>query len=256
MTTAARTQLVDTPAALEFMREISDRVHTEELAEISSSLRVKSQRLAVLVGTGPVDLDEEMWREVLRRCFPSRRRADQILDRVGAERLGAASEALFDEEKPLAVRLARFDGALEGFPSAQADLAFDLLHFAAPDRYWLWTRWIWDPVVGTGALPLLVGDDVDLGAALSCVEQGGERATAYETVGEASAMVASTARALGLFPEGPFDLDVFLACVYGVYMYTVLRMRMTQEFNRIVPELPQLVRRLLGVNGLEVATCR
>ena len=46
--------------------------------------------------------------------------------------------------------------------------------------------------------------------------------------------------------------DVFLACVYAVYMYTVLRLRMTQEFNRIVPELPDLVRRLLGVYRPEV----
>ena len=43
-----------------------------------------------------------------------------------------------------------------------------------------------------------------------------------------------------------------LACVYAVYMYTVLRLRMTQEFNRIVPELPDLVRRLLGVYRPEV----
>jgi hypothetical protein len=37
-----------------------------------------------------------------------------------------------------------------------------------------------------------------------------------------------------------------------IYMYMVLRLRMTQEFNRIVPELPDLVRRLLGVWRLEV----
>ena len=30
------------------------------------------------------------------------------------------------------------------------------------------------------------------------------------------------------------------------------RLRMTQEFNKVVPELPDLVRRLLGVHRLEV----
>jgi len=34
-------------------------------------------------------------------------------------------------------------------------------------------------------------------------------------------------------------------------MYTILQMRMTREFNRVVPPLPQLVRRLLGVYHLE-----
>jgi hypothetical protein len=52
--------------------------------------------------------------------------------------------------------------------------------------------------------------------------------------------------------KGLFGIDVFLACVYAVYMYTVLRLRMTQEFNKVVPELPELVRRLLGVYRMEV----
>jgi hypothetical protein len=39
--------------------------------------------------------------------------------------------------------------------------------------------------------------------------------------------------------------------IYGVYMYTVTRLRMTQEFNRVIPPLPDLVRRLLGVYRLD-----
>jgi hypothetical protein len=255
VSTSGRNQVVDTPAALEFMREIAERVNPEDLAAISTALSDKSRRLAVLAGGGARHLDEAAWREVLRSCFPSRRRAGDILERVGKDRLGAAADALFEDGEPLATRLSCFNQMLCDFRSAQADLAFELLHFAAPDRYWLWARWIWDPAAGTGALPLLVGDEVDLGAGLLGAVPGCERVAAYETVGEASAMVAGTVRALGLSREGPFDLDVFLACVYGVYMYTVLRMRMTQEFNRIVPELPQLVSRLLGVHHREVTTC-
>ncbi len=45
---------------------------------------------------------------------------------------------------------------------------------------------------------------------------------------------------------------VYLACVYGVYMYTTLRIRMTQEFNKVVPQLPELIRRLLGTYRIEV----
>ena len=45
-----------------------------------------------------------------------------------------------------------------------------------------------------------------------------------------------------------FGTDVFLSCVYVVYAYTVLRMRMTNEFNRVMPELPEFCRRLLGVH--------
>ncbi|MFZ8940730.1 MAG: hypothetical protein ACO2ZK_01810, partial [Gemmobacter sp.] len=38
--------------------------------------------------------------------------------------------------------------------------------------------------------------------------------------------------------RGLFGTDVFLASVYAVYMYTVFRVKLSQEFNRILPELP------------------
>ena len=80
------------------------------------------------------------------------------------------------------------------------------------------------------------------------------RPESYLRVGEAVAFVNETGKAVGFTDMGAglFGADVFLACVYAVYMYTVLRLRMTQEFNRIVPELPDLVRRLLGVYRPEV----
>jgi hypothetical protein len=40
--------------------------------------------------------------------------------------------------------------------------------------------------------------------------------------------------------------------VYAVYMYTTLRLRMTQEFNKVIPQLPELTRRLLGVWKMEL----
>ncbi len=62
-----------------------------------------------------------------------------------------------------------------------------------------------------------------------------------------------TGTAAGFTAAGPglFGVDVLLAAVYGVYMYTVLQMRLTREFNQVVPQLPHLVRRLLGVYHLE-----
>jgi len=36
-----------------------------------------------------------------------------------------------------------------------------------------------------------------------------------------------------------------------VYVFTTIRMRMTQEFNRVIPPLPELCRRLLGVHRMD-----
>ncbi|HLF41696.1 MAG TPA: hypothetical protein VI854_09525, partial [Acidimicrobiia bacterium] len=108
------------------------------------------------------------------------------------------------------------------------------------------------PRAETGALALVTADDYDLAAP--------DRGAGYLRVGEAITFINETGRQVGFTAIGTstrtggglFGLDVFLACVYAVYMYTVLRLRMTQEFNKIVPELPDLVRRLLGVHRPEV----
>jgi hypothetical protein len=34
-------------------------------------------------------------------------------------------------------------------------------------------------------------------------------------------------------------------------MYTVFKVKLSQEFNRILPELPELTQRVLGVHKLE-----
>jgi hypothetical protein len=127
------------------------------------------------------------------------------------------------------------------------DLASECLHYTDPDRYWLWTRWIWDPASRTGALPLVTTDGYDLGGATA--------AATYLRVGEALAFVQRTGEAAGFtrIGRGRFGVDVYLACVYGVYVYTAVGLRITREFTRVIPPLPELCRRLLGLHRMEVA---
>jgi hypothetical protein len=238
-------QVVDTSAAGEFMREILGRVSEQELGAIAGDLQRKAAGMrGLLDGTGSVERAD--LRRVLRSIFSARRSAEPLMEGVGADRLAAEIRALLHGGEDFPARLRRFDEVLAGYPEAGFDLPFELLHFTYPERFWLWTRWMWDPRTGTGALPLVTMDDVDL--------SGKTRADVYVRVGEAIAFVDETGKAAGFtsMGRGLFGLDVFLACVYGIYMYTVLRMRMTQEFTRVVPELPGLVRRLLGVHRLEV----
>ncbi len=89
---------------------------------------------------------------------------------------------------------------------------------------------------------MIVTEDVDLIA--------DDIAESYRRIGVAIAFINDVGEAAGFRERGHgvLDTDVFLACVYAIYMYTTLRMRMTQEFNQVVPELPELLRRLLGVH--------
>lgn len=238
--------VVDTPSAQEFQREISGRISAGDLAAIAADLGRKSRALQDLLAPGE-GLDRAALRQVLRWVFATRRRADAILDAAGPERLAAAIAALLDPGEPVTARFDQFDALAGGLPRAGFDLAGELLHFTDPGRYWLWTRWLWDPDNETGALRLVTTDDIDLA-------DGATRGEIYLTVGRATAFLDETGKAAGFTGAGPglFGTDVFLAAVYGVYMFTVLRMRMTQEFTRLVPPLPDLIRRLLGVYHLEV----
>jgi hypothetical protein len=238
--------VVDTSSAQEFQREIAERISASELAAIAADLDRKSQALAELLAPGAARLDPAALRQVLRWVFATRRHADEILDSVGPQRLGAAIENLLDHGEDPAARFDRFDAVVAGLPGPGFDLPGELLHFTFPDRYWLWTRWLWNPDTETGALRLVTTDDIDL-------TDGATRGEIYVNVGRATAFVSETGKAAGFTVAGPglLGTDVFLAAVYGIYMYTVLQMRMTKEFNRLLPPLPDLIRRLLGVYHLE-----
>jgi hypothetical protein len=247
-------QVVDTFTAQEFMQETLQKISQTELDAIAGELREKSQRLqAVLAPDAIAELDEDALFRILRSVFATRRRAQTILDAVGPGGLRRLMRGLLYGDQPLATRFQTFCEVLSGDENmvptnVSYDLAGELLHFVFPDDYWLWTRWMWDPRTETGALPLVTMEDYDLHAP--------SLGQAYLKVGEAVAFVQATGEAAGFtsLSHGPFGIDVFLTCVYVIYVYTALRLRMTQEFNRVVPQLPEFTRRLLGVHRMEIQT--
>jgi hypothetical protein len=101
---------------------------------------------------------------------------------------------------------------------------------------------MWDPKTKTGALPLVTTAAYDL--------DGESLGEIYMKVGRAVTFVHEVGGAAGFqkISSSIFGTDVFLCCVYVIYAYTVLRMRMTQEFNKVMPELSEFCRRLLGVH--------
>ncbi|MFQ5437004.1 MAG: hypothetical protein ACE5FD_19270, partial [Anaerolineae bacterium] len=216
-------------------------------------------------------LTETQLRGLLRAVFATRRRAGKILAGIGPEEIKAAIGQLLHQPGAVEARFQQFVDAMSGHigdvrvlrPKKSADsrakqsaeeaalkenifcdLGSELLHFSDPNRYWLWTRWIWDPNAATGAMPLVTMEACDL--------FGRTVGETYLKMGVATAFVKATGEAAGFSSSGPYGIDVFLACVYTVYMYTTLRLRMTQEFNQVIPQMPELVRRILGVWRMDI----
>ncbi|MGH7394945.1 MAG: hypothetical protein ACREJF_05020, partial [Candidatus Methylomirabilales bacterium] len=159
-------QVVDTESAEEFMRETLEAVSSEDFSAISALLATKSEGFGALLGAPgrARALERADLHRVLRSVFSSRRKADVLIDGVGFERLGAGIDDLLHGPDELPARFEAFDALLAGHPDPGFDLPSELLHFTAPDRYWLWTRWMWDPHNETGALRLVTMDGYDLRA--------------------------------------------------------------------------------------------
>lgn len=267
-------QPVDMETTREFIEQTLENVALAELRTVEDELKDKGERLKAIVAEDKLlTLTEKELIKILRAVFATRRRAKELLADVGVEALRSAMYALLYSEEPISARFDNFVQTMTGYfedvrvlrpkksldsrakVSAEkaalqenvfCDLASELLHFTNPEEYWLWTRWIWDPSAGTGALLLVTVEDINL--------YGDSVGESYVKIGMALTFVKETGAAAGYenFSDSPFSIDVFMGCVYAVYMYTTLRIRMTQEFNKIVPQLPELIRRILGVWKLDL----
>jgi hypothetical protein len=155
---------------------------------------------------------------------------------------------LLSGEAPTPVRVAKFVDTSNALDTRLAlELASGLLHNTSPQEHWLWTRWLWDPTTGTGILPLLAGSTHNLLAE--------NLADGYARVGAVTAMSMKFAEGTGLFVDeltsnekrAQFANSAFLACAYAVYMYGSTSWRLSRDFNELLPSLPNMARRLLGL---------
>jgi hypothetical protein len=232
---------VDVPTAKEVIEQIHQHVSTDELAELVAELTGKVAAMRKLLVSD--QLDAGGIRSALEWTFVARRRVSEIMGARADAELTAWVEDLLDGDDPLPRRFESFCAAAGPLGEyAAAELASELLHFSSPEHHWLWARWIWNPESRTGALPLLIGDDYELDAdgLGASYERVSQALTALDSAPEASAF--------RLRGGGRLATDILLACTYGVYMRTVLGLKMTQEFNALVPPMAQLVRRLLGTH--------
>jgi hypothetical protein len=240
--TIAALPAVDVPTAKELIEQVHQHLEITELHGLAAEVAGKHRRLRELM-TEP-GLGADRLREALGWTFVGRRRASAILGVRSDAELEAWVAGLLADDLPPGARLERFSadaGPLSGSPAA-VELGAELLHFTRPAEHALWSRWVWSTESRTGALPLLIGEEYDL--------EAGSVAEGYERVCQATRALDQSPEA-GAFrgPDGgPFGTDVLLACTYGVYMRTVLGLKMTQEFNALVPQMAQLVRRLLGTH--------
>jgi len=240
----------DDPELQETLEEGLNQIDPSDLVALADALVSKHHQFRSRFGVPDqvAALSAEDWDWIAAQVTSARRHAQALHASLQPERVNAAAQLLLFGSRPSARRVADFVSTLELRDQRLGlELATGLLHFLQPEGHWLWMRWMWDAKNNTGILPLLAGSVRNLLA--------DDMAQGYVNVGSVTAMSFRFAEGTGLLtsdltdhPErSPFAVDAFLACAYCVYMYGITSWRLSREFHRLLPSLPKLARRLLGI---------
>ncbi|MFQ5343290.1 MAG: hypothetical protein ACE5F6_17255 [Anaerolineae bacterium] len=243
----------DDPELLETLQEALGQANPEDLVTVADDLAERHARFADCLGEAKAiwSLTQDDLEWVARSVTVARRHATTLAEYLAQHNIAVVTHELLHGNNQPAVRIAGFAARLHGLdPRLRLELATGLLHYTFPANHWLWTRWLWDTTTRTGILPLLAGSVHNLLA--------DDVAEGYVKVGHVAAMSMRFAEGTGLLTSEltehprrrPFAADVFLACAYSIYLYGVTSWRLSREFNRLLPTLPNMMRRLLGLPKL------
>jgi hypothetical protein len=251
----------DDPVLEETLQEALTKVSSDDVISIADELSARHERLFLNTSTSlstSLKADSVSWTssfaDIASAVTHTRANA-----RIITNYFAQGDYQLFDEllkgESPTPLRVATFVEKLNALDTRLAlELASGFLHNTSPNAHWLWTRWLWDPTTGTGILPLLAGSTHNLLA--------DNLADGYARVGAVTAMSMKFAEGTGLWTDelirdekrAPFANSAFLACAYNVYLYGTTSWRLSREFNNLLPSLPNMARRLLGLKKVNSET--
>ncbi len=198
-------------------------------------------------------LDEEALAGLLQRMFSMRRNWKPILEETGTGPLKDAIRDLlhgrniFDGWSDVEQRIELFIPKIRGTggrPAVAMDLATELLHAYAPEKYVLWTRWVWDPEYLNGALACFMEFVTN--------DSKWEERGLGKTYREVEAVVRDVHGYLerANFVSGrPYDIDIFLAYLYADYFYKVFLATSKSLSGIFAKEGYDLVYKILGVKA-------
>jgi hypothetical protein len=240
----------DDPVLQETLEEALSQVSADDVISIADELSARHERLFLNLKADSVSLTSS-FADVAAAVTHTKTNARAITNYFNHGDYKLITE-LLSADMPAPVRVAVFVEKLNALDTRLAmELATGLLHYTSPKDHWLWTRWLWDPTTATGILPLLAGSTHNLLAE--------NFADGYARVGSVTAMSMKFAEGTGLWTDelisnekrAPFANSAFLACAYNVYLFGTTSWRLSREFNNLLPTLPNMARRLLGLKKID-----
>ncbi len=229
----------------------------EFLQEFYRDLRAKSELFKEKLEEKRIkELTEKDLEEILERIFPARRKKRRIIEETGTENLKESIKKLLygegggflgigrkEDTRSWEEKVEEFARSIRGVDRRAArDIAAELLHFTFPDRYILWTSWVWDPETETGAIVFLKEEPPTGGKGRKMYGE------TYEQFEQVYRQIAEKLREFGVKVEDFLFVDIFLAMIYATYVdyMTLSTMHSAKGF---FPPAGVMARRLLGVHA-------
>lgn len=219
-----------------------------------TALALKASLFEELLGRGRLgDLTETEFLDLAAFVTPVRRRVGAWLGENSFELLRQRLVTLLDGWSDTKNADARLSAFMAAFPEDREhrwvrDLGAEVLHFTAPDRYPLMTRWVWDARVGTGVLrEIWFADDVD--TAKITVDDG------FRTFAMLSAELEGFLKDQGVFRELHFYTDLLMAHVYSGYINDRGGQYLRADFAGGGDPMAH-TRRMLGLDAVDTETGR
>lgn len=199
------------------------------------------------------EMEQEDFLDLAAFITPARRRVGAWLADHAFWEMRGRLVTLMDGAEDIRTADQRLAAFIASFPRDPEhrwvrDLGAEALHFTAPDRYPLMTRWIWDRKVTTGALrEIWFADDPDA-ARIEVADDFRAFRTLYDEL-------EGFLKEQGVFRDLPFYADLLLSHVYSAYINDRGGQYLRQEFSN--PGDPMThTRRMLGLDAVDTETGR
>lgn len=219
-----------------------------------SALALKASLFEELLGKGEVaEITREEFLDLAAFVTPVRRRLGPWLRANEFDVLRERLVRLLDgwsDTTTADLRMSEFSAA---FPPDREhrwarDLAAEVLHFVAPDRYPLMTRWMWDANVSTGVLrEIWFADDVDQ-ASIPVADD-------FDTFSMLSEELQGFLSSNGVFRDLHFYADLLAAHVYAGYINDRGGQYLRSDFTHAGDPMSH-TRRMLGLDAVDTETGR
>jgi hypothetical protein len=220
------------------------------------ALALKASLFEEVLGKGRVgELTETELCDLAAFIAPVRRRIAPWLGENGFPTMRRCLVALLDGWSDLGTTDRRMRDFVVSFPADREhrwvrDLAAEVLHYVAPERYPLMTRWMWDARVNTGVLrEIWHGDDVDA----TTISVGDGFATFAVLNEELEGFLAVN----GVYRELPFYVDLLSAHIYAAYINDQGGQYLHADFcGGAIHDPMTHTRRMLGLDAVDTESGR